>query len=166
MSASVPMFEIRPARETELDVLVGIAAKARAFMRSYGNTTQWPEGTPSREKFAADLARGDLWLAVDGDEVLGSMSILKSPDPTYAVIDGAWIGGEPYHAVHRVMVASPGRGLGKAMLNWAYENFGHLRIDTHEKNAPMLATIRACGFTECGVVIVEDGSERVAFERL
>lgn len=164
---------IRPARETELDAVLELRDRAREFMRSYGNTTQWPDGTPPRFRFENDLAGGHLYVVVaaedvdkENPELLGAMSIVPSPDPTYAEIDGAWIGQEPYHSAHRVMVAKAGMGLGRRMLAWAYENFGHLRIDTHADNAPMLGCIAASGFTRCGIVIVEDGTERIAFEKL
>lgn len=51
------------------------------------------------------------------------------------------------------------------MLSFA-ESFGvDIRIDTHKDNKPMLHLIRKNGFTRCGVIIVDDGTPREAFQK-
>ena len=42
----------------------------------------------------------------------------------------------------------------------------HLRIDTHADNRPMRNHIAGAGFVYCGIIRVEDGSPRLAYERL
>ena len=42
----------------------------------------------------------------------------------------------------------------------------NLRIDTHEKNEPMLASIARAGFKECGIVTMFDGTSRKAFQKI
>ena len=41
----------------------------------------------------------------------------------------------------------------------------HLRIDTHENNKVMQHLILKNGFEKCGIIYVDDGSPRVAFEK-
>lgn len=45
---------IRKTLDTDIPAVMAIYDAARAFMRAHGNTTQWPEGTPSGEQLAAD----------------------------------------------------------------------------------------------------------------
>ena len=42
----------------------------------------------------------------------------------------------------------------------------HLRIDTHEDNKVMQHLIEKNGFKKCGIVYVEDGTERFAYEKI
>ena len=47
---------IRKTLDTDIPAVMVIYDAARAFMRAHGNATQWPEGTPSAEQLAADIA--------------------------------------------------------------------------------------------------------------
>ena len=40
-----------------------------------------------------------------------------------------------------------------------------LRIDTHRDNAPMRGALEKLGFVPCGTVTVDDGTERIAYEK-
>ena len=39
-----------------------------------------------------------------------------------------------------------------------------MRIDTHEDNKPMQGALKKFGFRECGVIHLERGAERIAFD--
>ena len=68
---------------------------------------------------------------------------VEGPDiePTYRVIeDGDWADDSPYGVVHRIATDGSVRGTGAFCLNWAFEQCGHLRIDTHGDNLPMQCT--------------------------
>ena len=46
------------------------------------------------------------------------------------------------------------------------EGFGvDVRIDTHRDNETMLHLIEKNGFIRCGIIIVDDGTERIAFQK-
>jgi RimJ/RimL family protein N-acetyltransferase len=59
------------------------------------------------------------------------------------------------------------KGIGKAMLDWAYEKSGgHLRIDTHGDNNVMQGLLEKSGFIRCGTIYVEeDDFPRMAYEK-
>ena len=58
---------IRKTLDTDIPAVMTIYDAARAFMRAHGNATQWPEGTPSSEQLAADIAAGGSYVCeVDG----------------------------------------------------------------------------------------------------
>ena len=58
------------------------------------------------------------------------------------------------------------RGVGSACLNWAFNQCGHLRIDTHGDNGVMQRLLEKLGFEHRGTVFVEeDDYPRLAFEK-
>ena len=71
--------------------------------------------------------------------------------------------------IHRI--ASSGRFPGAASfcIRWCYEQCRRaqagLRGDTHEKNLPMQRVFQKNGFLRCGLIRVEDGTERIAFQK-
>ena len=46
------------------------------------------------------------------------------------------------------------------------QSINHLRIDTHNDNKIMQHVIEKNGFKRCGIIHVNDGSERIAYEKL
>ena len=46
------------------------------------------------------------------------------------------------------------------------ESIPHLRIDTHRNNLVMQHVVEKHGFSRRGIIFVEDGTERIAYERL
>jgi NAD(P)-dependent dehydrogenase (short-subunit alcohol dehydrogenase family) len=81
--------------------------------------------------------------------------------------DGAWIGDEHYGVVHRVAGDGSVKGIGTFCINWAYEQCGHLRIDTHGDNMIMQRLVERLGFVRCGTIYVEeDDYPRIAYEKL
>ena len=50
-------------------------------------------------------------------------------------------------------------------IRFAYERCGNLRIDTHEKNIPMQRCLAKNGFARCGIIYLEDGDPRIAYQK-
>ena len=160
-------MDVRKARMSELDAVMGIYDGARAFMREHGNASQWPVGVPSREEIAGDIAAGDCYVLVQGGELAGVFCFLLGEDPTYAVIeDGSWRSDAPYGAIHRVASAGIARGVTKACFDFCASRMSHLRIDTHEDNLPMQQAIERYGFERRGIIHIADGSPRIAYDYL
>ena len=58
------------------------------------------------------------------------------------------------------------KGVTKAAFSYGMEKSGYLRIDTHEDNKPMQGALKKFGFRECGIIHLERGAERIAFDCL
>ena len=156
---------VRPAREGDLAAVAALYDHARAFMRSYGNLTQWPDYYPNLESAREDLENGVLYVAEHAGEVVGTFVMMPGPDATYAYIEnGSWRRDTPYGVIHRV--ASRGGGVLAAALALARERFGHIRMDTHVDNAPMRHLLEKNGFSHRGTIYVENGTARMAFDFL
>ena len=89
---------------------------------------------------------------------------MAAPEPTYAEIDGCWMSEEPYGTIHRVASDGSKRGIFKEILNFCKERFSHLRIDTHADNHIMQHLVKKGGFEYCGIIHLENGSPRLAYE--
>ena len=150
--------------------ILEIYEAARAFMARTGNPNQWgPTGWPPESLVRNDIERGKSYVCETGDEIAGVFFFDQGKDiePTYArIIDGAWIDESAYGVVHRIASAQTVRGVGAACINWAFDQCGHLRIDTHGDNVVMQNLLRKLGFTHCGTIFVEeDDYPRLAFEK-
>ena len=136
-------------------------------MRASGNLHQWSVGYPSVEVVQCDIEQGVCYVATDGadGEIEATMAFIPGPDSTYSYIeDGAWLNDEPYHVIHRIAVAAPGKGYARRLLDWAFERAGTVRIDTHRDNVIMRHILKEYGFEYCGVIYLANGDARDAYQ--
>ena len=100
-------MDIRPAQLSELDRLMALYNQGRAFMRQSGNANQWINGYPKREMVEDDICQGHLFVAEEAGETAAVFCFFHGEDvePTYRVIDGAWLADGPYGVIHRIAVA-------------------------------------------------------------
>ncbi len=162
-------MEIRKAKTSDLEVVEKIYSDAKAFMRKSGNATQWSGGYPSRELILSDIEKEQLYVAVSEDgEIYASFVYFFGVDKTYVKIyDGEWKNDLPYGVVHRIAVAENAHGMGVARFcfDYAYNLCKNLKIDTHESNIPMQKALLKCGFEYCGIIYLENGESRIAFQK-
>ena len=74
--------------------------------------------------------------------------------------------GDSFPPEDRVAGSGEVRGLFGQMVDYAWGVIPHLRIDTHENNAVMRHLVAKHGFQRCGVIYTDDGTPRIAFERI
>ena len=138
-------MKIRKTTREDVRELMEIYAFAREFMAKTGNPNQWgPTKWPPES-----LIRNDI-------------------EPTYREItEGAWFGDSSYGVVHRLASDGSEKGIGQFCINWAFEQCGHLRIDTHTDNVIMQNLLTRLGFTRCGIIhVMEDNYPRYAYEKI
>lgn len=164
-------MEIRKATEKDFTRMMEIYAFARDFMAAHGNPNQWgPTNWPPEELIHNDIANGKSYVCVDNGRVVGTFYYTygKDIEPTYNVIeDGAWLDNGPYGVIHRIAGDGSVKGIGSFCIDWAFEQCGHLRIDTHGDNRVMQNLLTKLGFVHCGTIYVEeDDYPRLAFEKI
>ena len=164
-------MEIRHAVEADFGTMMDIYRRARAFMASSGNPNQWgPTNWPPEALIRRDIATGCSYVCTEGERIVGTFFYTSGQDiePTYAVIeDGAWLDNGPYGVVHRIAADGSTKGVGAFCIQWALEQCGHLRIDTHGDNKVMQNLLAKLGFTHCGTIYVEeDNFPRMAYEKI
>lgn len=156
---------IRLATTADLDAILGVYAHARAFMAEHGNPTQWGTTYPTVEIVEADIRLGRLYVDEHDGAVCGVFMFDIGDDPTYSYIEGgAWLDSSPYGVIHRIASNGTVPGTLGRCLDFCRGKISHLRIDTHADNRPMQHLLDKMGFTRCGIVYMEDGSPRIAYE--
>ena len=180
---------IRPATAADLPALRPVFEAAKGIMRADGNHDQWSApGFPDDSLLLRDIARGggfvieNRWPVGAGHDerktvmpgltghlaaphIVAYFALLPSPEPTYDYIDGAWLTDEPYGVIHRIASYPEDHGIFAAIIDFATTRYARLRIDTHRDNRIMQHLIEKHGFTYCGIIWLEDGTERLAYER-
>ena len=156
---------IRPATATDIPALRPVFEAAKAIMRADGNLEQWSSpGFPPEDLLLHDIARGGGFV-IENRGLIAYFALLPSPEPTYDYIDGAWLTDEPYGVIHRIASYPEEHGIFEAIIDYASARYAHLRIDTHRDNRIMQHLIEKHGFTYCGIIWLEDGTDRLAYER-
>ena len=159
------MYQIRKAVWADFDRILEIYRIAREFMAKTGNPTQWGTNYPPVSMLEADIPAGNLYVVEDG-AIHGVFAYFTDPDPTYGYIDnGAWLDDSPYGTIHRVAGDGTG-GIFTAVLQFAMEQNPHVRIDTHADNKVMQRVLEKHGFQRTGIIYLEDGDPRIAYERV
>ena len=163
---------IRPATSADIPALRPVFEAAKGIMRADGNPDQWSApGFPDDSLLLRDIARGGGFVIESvipseaKESIVAYFALLPSPEPTYDYIDGAWLTDEPYGVIHRMASYPDAHGIFSAVIDYALTRYGHLRIDTHRDNRIMQHLIKKHGFTYCGIIWLEDGTERLAYER-
>lgn len=159
-------YVIEKATEEDLDRILEIYATARQFMVSHGNPTQWGDSYPVESLLRSDIARETLYTVRDDAGIHGVFYFAVEEDPTYAeIFEGAWRCDNPYGVIHRIAGDGAG-GVLKAAVDFAARQMNYLRIDTHEDNLVMQNALGKRGFCRSGIIYVEDGTPRIAYERM
>ena len=160
-------YTVRSACFDDIPELLRIYAAARQYMKDNGNPGQWGEDRPVVGKIRADIAASNMHIIECAGRAVGAFALIPGEDPTYAVIeDGSWLDTSPYCTVHRIASDGSVRGVFDAALLFCLSKTAHIRIDTHKDNKTMLRLLAARGFSRRGIIHLENGDERIAFERI
>jgi len=173
---------IRKTRPEDLEAVMQIYKDGQIQMRESGNLEQWGDVHPPRALIENDIQIGKSYVCEnignisnvsdtngnDGSNLLAVFYFSIEEDPTYQKIDGKWLNNEPYGVVHRIARKrdASAKGSGAFCINWCYEQYSNIRIDTHKDNTPMLVLLERLGFKRCGIIWIANGDERVAFQKL
>lgn len=159
-------YRIRKAVIEDLDCVMNLYAVARQFMRDHDNPDQWGNTYPPEELVRQDITREKQYLVEDATGIHGVFYFAIEEDPTYRVIrKGCWRADGAYGVIHRVAGDGSG-GILHAAVAYAGEQICYLRMDTHADNYVMQRALEKQGFCRCGVIQIDDGTLRTAYERI
>lgn len=160
-------MEIRHTKPADMDAVLGPLRFSPLFhggkrkSRSMGKRLSW------RRQLSLDMASGRS-LCLRGRKrhrrhlllCLGRRAKLFT-GLTVAV----GFNDRPYGVVHRITSAPGTRGVASFCLAWCFAQCGNIRIDTHRNNIPMQKTLIKNGYRVCGTIYLENGDERIAFQK-
>lgn len=160
------MKTVRQGTTTDLDAIMSMVDHSRHIMRDNGNMVQWVNGYPSREVVQKDLEEGVCYVIEEDGRLVGTFAFIVGEDPTYQRIDhGSWIrNDEPYGTMHRLACAPGVNGVARCAFDWAVDQIGSVRADTHHDNGIMTHILTRYGFEYRGVIYVADGTPRDAYQ--
>lgn len=159
-------MDIRIAHKEDLAEVMVVLAAAKGIMRASGNDGQWVGGYPSEDVILGDISKGNGFVVLEDGRIVGYFAFIASPEPTYArIYNGAWLNDSlAYHVVHRIGSYPEVHGVFKTVMDWCFERDPNIRIDTHRDNRIMQHCIDRYGFTYCGIIYLESGDERLAYQ--
>ena len=158
---------IRKTTEADLSAISEIYENAKRFMSENGNPNQWSVGGPNISIARSDMEKGIGYVLEEDGEILAAFMFSIGEDPTYKKIyEGEWLNPDPYGVIHRIAVKYQGRGLIDYCFNFCFELCKNLKIDTHRDNLPMQKALEKRGFVRCGIIYLENGDERIAYQRI
>ena len=166
---------IRKSDKSDIKFLMPIFDEARRTIATLG-IDQWQNGYPSEDVILDDIEKAQSYLCEIDGKVCGTFAMLENGEPTYdKIYDGEWLTGDSgeYIAIHRVAISVSTRGSGLSGKIIAYatdfaveKGRKSLRIDTHRGNVVMTRMLEKNGFKYCGIIYLEGGDERVAYEKI
>ena len=162
-------MRIRNAITEELPKIREIYDAAKKYMDISGNPNQWAVGYPPEEYLRQDIELSRLYVCEEDDKLCGVFMLSFQEDPTYHYIDGAWLNQESYGVIHRIASDGTTKGIFKFVLEFckekmAEQGIGNLRIDTHADNKTMQHLVEKYGFKRCGIIYLENGAPRIAYQ--
>lgn len=166
-------MKLRKARLEDVPAIAALYDEARAALKAAG-VDQWQDGYPNGSDAEKDIAGGRGYVLEEDGAVLAFACLGFGTDPTYDVIEqGSWLGDGEYGFLHRVAVSGKAKGRGAAGLFFDElkqqardRGIGVIRGDTHRDNRPMQRVMAKNGLEYRGIIHVEDGTERLAFEMI
>jgi len=159
-------YFIRKTAMEDLDEVMKIYAYGRKIMRQSGNLEQWGNNHPAEDIIAADIMAEASYVLIKGYEIQAVFYFNIEEEPTYSKIRGNWLNYGPYGVIHRIARGEDARGAGAFCLDWCFNQYPNLKIDTHKDNKPMLRLLEKQGFKYCGIIWLKNGDERMAFQKM
>lgn len=162
-------MKISQAELSDIPAIMAVISSAKKIMRSNGNMQQWTDNYPNEDVIAADINSGYGFLCHDDNgNTTAYFAAIPSPDPTYKIIyNGQWLDDtKPYIVVHRIASTPSSHGTFNEIVNFCRRKIDNIRIDTHCDNKIMQHCLNKYGFSYCGIILLANGNERMAYQIL
>lgn len=153
---------IRNANLHDEKILIKIFQDARKFMAKSGNPNQWKEDYPG-SNFNQEIRKKEIYVIEEAGQIIGVFKLI-SHDTCYDQIEGKWLNERPYLAIHRVAKISNAKGVLSAIVEFTKTFTSNIKIDTHRSNTVMQKRLEKLGFKYCGIIYLENGEERLAYQ--
>lgn len=168
-------MKIRKTLPQDLPAVEKLYQEARAALKALA-VDQWQDGYPNRETAQQDMENGVGYvLEEESGEIVATACLAFGREPTYEqMLKGSWAADPAeYGFLHRIAVAPrcKGRGVAGLLFDELKRQAGErgltvIRGDTHRDNKPMQRVMEKNGLRYRGVILLEDGTERLAYEAI
>jgi GNAT superfamily N-acetyltransferase len=166
-------MEFKKAVDKDINNIMSIIKKAQQYFKEK-NIDQWQNKYPNFQTIKNDIKNKNSYVLFKENKILGTAVVIFEKEKNYEVIyDGEWISNGEYATIHRIAIDSnyKGFGLGSVIIEGIEEiclNRGKtsVRVDTHIENLSMQKLLEKNKYRHCGTIYLEDGSKRIAFEKI
>ena len=163
----------RRATETDFEQILDVIQSAKSFMADI-RLEQWHDGYPTDECIKNDISDKNCYVMTVAGEIIATVMVGFDGENTYnRIYDGRWRSFGKFACIHRLAVKREhmNKGVGTAIMTEVEKmalarGWHSLRCDTHENNIPMQRLLIGFGFDYCGIIKLENGAVRLAFEKL
>jgi len=164
-------MKLRQAQHIDIEVIMPIIKEAQIALAKL-NIDQWQNGYPSKEIIENDINQGFGYVVECEGEVIAYCAVVFNYEPTYTKIEnGQWLSNGEFVVAHRIAIKENCKGQGvatflmhKIIALASEKNIKSFKIDTHEGNIVMQKLLKKTGFEYCGIIYLENGDKRLAFE--
>ena len=168
-------MQLVQSKLTDIPAIMKIIGDAQEYLAAL-NIDQWQDGYPNEEQIELDLENKDSYVVLNEDNVImGTTVFTTKKETTYAKIEGEWLTKDNsiYGVIHRLAVSNNFRSCGLAKFVFTesenrLKKMGvkSMRIDTHRDNLGMQHMLSKRDYKYCGIIILDSGDERLAYEKL
>jgi len=166
-------MEFRKSKETDINDIMNIIRQAQAYFKEHG-IDQWQNNYPNTETISNDVHNNNSYVLLKDNKIVATVAVSFDGEKTYdSIYEGEWISNNEFAVIHRIAVDNTCKGLGlssqiiknveKLCLN---KGVCSIKVDTHEENISMQKLLKKNKFQYCGIIYLEDGSKRIAFEKI
>ena len=170
-------MNFRKSTFDDVDRILEIIEKAKIELRKLG-LDQWQKGYPDREVIENDVKNGISYVLEEiSEKIVGTIVLSPKKEEPYSKIEGKWITTDDYIVIHRLAVDSKikNKGIATKILEFSEKEciknkILSIKADTHENNEPMKRFLEKNGFSYCGVIYLNKGTDigekRIAYEKI
>ena len=166
-------MKFRKTTVEDINNVMKIINEAKEYFRK-NRVDQWQNGYPNSDTIYNDIKKNSSYVLESENKILATAMVSFEEDKTYKKIyNGEWLNSGNYAVIHRIAVSEKvkGNGIASAIIkeveSLCKENrVNSIKIDTHKDNISMQKLLEKNDFKYCGIIYLEDGNERIAFEKI
>ena len=129
-------MELRKTNISDVSSVMKIISQSQSYFKSKG-IDQWQNNYPNENTIMGDINNGYSYVLEKDNKVIATLALSFNGEVTYnKIYEGEWLSNEKYAVIHRIAVDND--------------------LKLLEKN----------DFKYCGIIYLEDGNKRIAFEKL
>lgn len=166
-------MKFRLAENKDIEKIMKIINQGKEKLKKE-SIDQWQNGYPNEESIERDIKNSYSYVVEEEGKILATAAISFDVEETYnEIFEGQWLSNKAYCVIHRFAVdlSSKVKKKGSKIIDLAErlcleKNIDSIKIDTHEKNESMKNFLLNNGFKYCGVIYLEGGEKRLAYEKI
>ena len=166
-------MNFRIATASDKDKIMEIIKQAQEYLKIKG-VDQWQDNYPNLNIIKDDIDKRKSYVLEENGTIVATVAVSFNDEKTYdKIYNGKWITENDYAVIHRIAVANNYKGkrisseiLAHIEKMCLQRNVHSIKVDTHKQNKSMRKMLSNNGFQYCGIIYLENGSERVAYEKV